>query len=237
MGSLPAERPPSRRTPFLYSVDLWYDRLRIAVCYLGEVVMRKFLSVTMSLTTLALAGYAVPVRSAVIDTFSFSDTTGWQTPPGDPSSYITGTFAGTVESDGHISLGDLTNFNISAFTPFNGPFGGGLSGLSFFSYDINADPSTLGFAWHSGDFAACMGAPVGLSPSCHPLFPNSPSALAVLLVVNVPTDFTTDFPTITLVSSVNTTAPELSTWAMMLVGFAGLGFVGHRRSMNAPGIA
>jgi hypothetical protein len=177
------------------------------------------------------------VRSAVIDTFSFSDSTGWQTPPGDPSSYITGTFAGTVESNGHINIGDLTNFNISAFSPFNGPFGGGLSDLSFFSYDTNADPSSLGFAWRSGDFAACMGAPVGLSPSCHPMFPNSPSALAVLLAVGVPIDFTTNFPTITLVSSVNTAAPEPSTWAMMLVGFAGLGFVGYRRSLNALEIA
>jgi hypothetical protein len=199
--------------------------------------MRKFLSVTMSLMTLALAGYAAPVRSAVIDTFSFSDITGWQTPPDDPSSYITGTFAGTVESNGHISLGDLTDFNISAFTPFNGPFGGGLSGLSFFSYDTNAGPSTLGFEWHNVDFAACMGAPVGFSPSCHPLFPNSPSALAVLLAADNPSDFTTNFPTITLISSVNTAAPEPSTWAMMLVGFAGLGFVGYRRSMNALGIA
>jgi hypothetical protein len=32
---------------------------------------------------------------------------------------------------------------------------------------------------------------------------------------------------------VTATAPEPSTWAMMLVGFAGLGFVGHRRLRKA----
>jgi PEP-CTERM motif len=195
--------------------------------------MRRFLSVIMSLTTLALAGYAAPVRSAVIDTFSFSDTTGWQSPPGIPSSSITGTFAGTVESDGLINLGDLTDFNISAFHPFDGPFGGGLAGLSFFSYNTTADPGTLGFVWHNTFFIACMGAPVGLSPSCNPVIQNSPTAHAVLLAGGAPIDFTTNFPTITLVSSVNTTAPEPSTWAMMLVGFAGLGFVGYRRSLKA----
>jgi hypothetical protein len=31
-----------------------------------------------------------------------------------------------------------------------------------------------------------------------------------------------------------TTAPEPSTWAMMLVGFAGLGFLGFRRSRKHP---
>jgi hypothetical protein len=33
------------------------------------------------------------------------------------------------------------------------------------------------------------------------------------------------------------TVPEPSTWAMMLVGFAGLGFVGYRRSRKAASIA
>ena len=31
--------------------------------------------------------------------------------------------------------------------------------------------------------------------------------------------------------------PEPSTWAMMLLGFAGLGFVGYRRSRKAVSIA
>jgi hypothetical protein len=33
------------------------------------------------------------------------------------------------------------------------------------------------------------------------------------------------------------TTPELSTWAMMLLGFAGLGYAGYRRSRKAVSIA
>ena len=34
-----------------------------------------------------------------------------------------------------------------------------------------------------------------------------------------------------------TLVPEVSTWAMMLLGFAGLGFVGYRDSRKAASIA
>ena len=37
--------------------------------------------------------------------------------------------------------------------------------------------------------------------------------------------------------SAGTTVPESSTWAMMLLGFAGLGFVGYRRTRKAASIA
>jgi PEP-CTERM motif len=36
---------------------------------------------------------------------------------------------------------------------------------------------------------------------------------------------------------VTATAPEPSTWAMMLLGFAGLGFAGYRRSQRAPAVS
>jgi hypothetical protein len=36
-----------------------------------------------------------------------------------------------------------------------------------------------------------------------------------------------------LYSPAETPVPESSTWAMMLVGFAGLGFAGYRRSRRA----
>jgi len=37
-------------------------------------------------------------------------------------------------------------------------------------------------------------------------------------------------------SSVDTGAPELSTWAMMLIGFAGVGFIAYRRKKSAAAI-
>jgi PEP-CTERM motif len=43
--------------------------------------------------------------------------------------------------------------------------------------------------------------------------------------------FVTDqAPVITLVSSITTAVPEPSTWAMLLLGFAGLGFMAYRRN-------
>jgi hypothetical protein len=44
-----------------------------------------------------------------------------------------------------------------------------------------------------------------------------------------------DLPVVTLVSSV-TSIPEPSTWVMMLLGFAGLGYVGYR-SRQAASVA
>jgi hypothetical protein len=37
--------------------------------------------------------------------------------------------------------------------------------------------------------------------------------------------------------AISLTVPEPSTWAMMLVGFAGLGFVGYRRNLRARAAA
>jgi PEP-CTERM motif len=46
--------------------------------------------------------------------------------------------------------------------------------------------------------------------------------------------FTTpDLTSVTLVSSVSTNVPEPSTWAMMLVGFAGLGLVRYRIRLSS----
>jgi hypothetical protein len=43
-------------------------------------------------------------------------------------------------------------------------------------------------------------------------------------------DFNNDLNLATVTFTVDSAVPELSTWAMMLTGFAGLGFVGYRSS-------
>jgi len=50
------------------------------------------------------------------------------------------------------------------------------------------------------------------------------------LVATAPGGFGFDFA---LGGAVSDTVPESSTWAMMLLGFAGLGFVGSRTSRTA----
>jgi hypothetical protein len=44
-------------------------------------------------------------------------------------------------------------------------------------------------------------------------------------------------PPFALIDSVALNAPEPSTWAMMLLGFAGLGYAGFRRRRNAISVA
>ena len=46
--------------------------------------------------------------------------------------------------------------------------------------------------------------------------------------------FYTNAATDTVDGFVGTTVPEPSTWAMMLLGFAGLGFLGYRKVRTGP---
>ncbi len=42
---------------------------------------------------------------------------------------------------------------------------------------------------------------------------------------------------ITTITSVTPSVPEPSTWAMMLLGFAGLGYAGFKRTRKSPRFA
>ena len=46
----------------------------------------------------------------------------------------------------------------------------------------------------------------------------------------------TDVPYDNLQTTTNGSVPELSTWALMLLGFAGLGFAGYRTSRKPASI-
>ena len=172
---------------------------------------------------LALAGL-VPARAAVIDTFSFSNLSGWDT----FDTEFSGSFTGTVEASGLIELSDLSAFHVSGlfrgvnFSPNS------LSNLTFFSYDTGAGASSLGFIAIT-NFAVRTGAPSVLSLTCNPGGNNPVSALAAIVFVDVQVGSTPDLTTVTLVSSV---VPETSTWAMMLLGFAALGYAGYRRAIR-----
>jgi hypothetical protein len=48
------------------------------------------------------------------------------------------------------------------------------------------------------------------------------------------TEYVTGATDVTLKISAISVVPELSTWAMMVLGFAGLGFAGYRRNKNSP---
>jgi len=56
----------------------------------------------------ALAGLATAASAAVIDTFSFSNLSGWN----GPINGFSGSFTGSVEANGRIELTDLSAFQI-----------------------------------------------------------------------------------------------------------------------------
>jgi PEP-CTERM motif len=63
----------------------------------------------------------------------------------------------------------------------------------------------------------------------------NPVSTRAAIVIGDSVVFTPDLTTVTLVSSVSTSVPEPSTWAMMLVGFAGLGFAAYRQRTKLAG--
>ena len=185
--------------------------------------------------------------AATIDTFDFTDDTGWV----EIGQFFTGTFTAQVEPDGLVDLADLISFtaSMSSLNPtehvLDLEFTLTKANLVNFFYDPGeplfpgGDPTTLQMVaavpnsvFTFGGTLVCVGSATLVSP-CNPFGLNPPPGVTLLTGVAIvapgfgPVAGTSDTPVITLVSSV-TTIPEAPTWAMMLLGFAGLGFAGYR---------
>jgi PEP-CTERM motif len=159
-------------------------------------------------------------NATTIDTFSF--TQGGYTNGG---IILSGTFTGTVNSNGFIELADLSNFS-DTFEYVSGLLTvtdlGYLTGLSLFSFNAQSpiDSGSLDFAGQVGLGAnLCVGGAAAFG-SCGGT--GSRGAYANSF-------FTDEAPVVTLVSSITSGVPEPSTWAMMLLGFAGIGFMAYLR--------
>ena len=86
-----------------------------------------------------------------------------------------------------------------------------------------------GTSWTSSDFSVANHGFTGWQSGKVDFTASSTSeVLSFLAYGNLPV------PPFALISTVSVTAgvPEISTWAMLLAGFAGLGFVGYRRAKN-----
>jgi hypothetical protein len=185
-------------------------------------------------------------EAAVVETYSFSQG-GFGL-----GGNISGNFTGTVESDGMIGLADLLSItlvvNLSEFkgTSFN---------ATFFSFDTAAVnfSTTFNFVGLARElpgqidiaplarvcvgivaaFGACNrfgGIIVGQGkPGVIGFTDNAGSFVGL--------ENTDQFATVTLVSTVVTDVPESSTWAMMILGFAGIGFMAYRRRNQSTSLS
>jgi PEP-CTERM motif len=176
----------------------------------------SYLPVVLLVNLFSSAGNATTV-----DTFSF--TQGGYVYAGIAAT-LSGTFTGTVNSNGFIELADLSNF-IDTFSV------GGQTG--YYGYSIG--PSLFSFNAQSPidsgslDFENALGG-IGGTPVCvgaAAAFGSCGGTGRRGAIDNA--YFTDEAPVITLVSSITSGVPEPSTWAMMLLGFAGLGFMAYLR--------
>lgn len=139
---------------------------------------------------------------------------------------MTGSFSGTVEAGGLIELADLSDLSFVFTVPSTDPqapilqfSGHGLP--SFFSFNTTGGSSSLDFT-AIFDVQICVGAVTALVCGLDGFNGSVFDGLNLFR--------TEDLPVVTLVSSVTASIPESSTWALMLVGFAGLAFAGYRRT-------
>jgi hypothetical protein len=180
------------------------------------------------LASLTILAANWPAAAKTVDTFDFTDSSDWfeisagVAVPADIT--VTGSFTGTVEADSHIEQADLANFFVSGLIDFT------KVDLILFSYDTIGGASSLDIiAQASLNTYMCVGASATLSMTCNPLGENPFNARAVFAVGSSGAfAYTTDFPKITLVSTI-TSIPEPSTWAMLAVGFAAIGLARARR--------
>jgi hypothetical protein len=187
-----------------------YRNLSAALASNGEKTMLKriLLKVIFALLASTAGGAA---SAATIDTFFV-----------DYNSVFGINFTGTVEQDGLIQLTDLTDIFFTSF------FFGGLvptkPDVTLFSYNTAGGASSLNFIVSDPavPVLACGGASIALFAPCNAFGRVSTSATLMIFISRPLLSF--DLPTITLLSS--STVPEPPTWAMLLVGFAGIGFVG-----------
>lgn len=188
--------------------------------------MMKRLIALGSAAFIALTGLAPCAHAAVVDTFSFSNVGDWSRVD---TGFVSGQFTGTVEPNGFIELADLSAFSVEGFL-IGRPvlLIDDKAKLQFFSYDTKGGASSFGFIVEDSPVAACSGAPSVLDLECNPGGNNPAQTGAVILVDGFVDATTPDQTSVTLASSVS--APEPSTWAMMLTGFAGLGLLGARRA-------
>jgi hypothetical protein len=198
----------------------------------------KFRPLILS-AAVALSFFAIEqAEAAVVNTYSFSQG-GYNFGSGNVD-ILSGSFSGIVESNGFIKLADLSSISYALNDSADAVFFSG-DGATFFSINTLDVSTTFGFQgkmgtpfgpWETfGPANVCVGAAAAFG-NCG-AFGNAVGVISEIAGATT----TAQFATVTLVSTVVTDVPEPSTWAMMILGFAGVGFMAYRRRNSALRVA
>jgi hypothetical protein len=184
--------------------------LAAAPAHSGVKTMLKRIFWTMILT-LSIFAIAQPANATLVDRFLV-----------EYDSTFSVDFTGTVEPDGSIQLADLSDVSFTSlfFRGVTLP----KADVSLFSFNTTGGASSLDFIVSDPavPVLACGGASIALFAPCNN-FGRVPTDATLMIFTAAPA-WSTDLPTITLLSS--TAVPEPATWTMLLAGFVGLGLVG-----------
>jgi hypothetical protein len=150
--------------------------------------------------------------SATTQSFSFSETTQFTLTAGlgAPASFLTA---------------PLVNSGSTPLVPFT--LAPGASGL--FSESLTLGPSSTTITTGLADFLGPGTFNAQASTLTGETFIGGGGNIAAALT-------TTAAPSITITYDFTRGVPEPSTWAMMILGFAGLGFMAYRRKQNGPAL-
>jgi hypothetical protein len=173
-------------------------------------------------------------HAATVETFHFTQG-GYQN-----HGVLSGTFTGTVESNGFLSKADLSAIDIQFSADASPTLLFSLSTLfiepgALFSFDTAGPPFDAGtldiFGGASLIGNICVGAAAAFGLCGGSGFHGVVRGALIA--------YTNETPVVTRISPVVTAVPEPSTWAMMILGFCGLGFMAYRRkqSGSAPAAA
>jgi hypothetical protein len=189
--------------------------------------MRKLLASTALGAMLTFAGSAnAAVNLLVNGSFETGNFTGWTLSGNTGFLGVTTSFSGVLPQDGKYEV-------------FGGSVGSDLIMSQTFT-DIAGDAYTAtgwvyGFGGDPSDFGISVG---GSSIFLSPYPPSGWTEYTVVFVGSGSDTLTIrnrNDPSYQLLDNfaiINSTIPEASTWAMMMIGFAGLGFAGYRSAKN-----
>lgn len=166
-----------------------------------------------------LVGLVASPASAAVYNFDYLGA-GGITGPGGPATFTIDSTTGTALNGGQVDFSVTGLFNGVTQTVeviFGKPFNDGTFDLS---------PAALQFLGSNlGAFEQFAGPALFTGSTSDPVFNIGTFQLSSLLSGPA-----------TLTISAVAAVPEPSTWAMMILGFAGVGFMAYRRKQNGPGL-